>query len=166
MPTLTPITAIAHIDPICANYSGIVIDQNAEPTTGLIIGDTWWYQTFRLPENYARGEFGNTNEFRYPGLSGFQILVDIPLGEALGVMLNFALDQYVIGQGWTDRLSKGTVYGCHADGEKVWLDVVFDNEVPITEDVANSDLAEPLRIGFQALSSIEKAWYRTPNPYH
>lgn len=149
---------------ICENYSGIVINQNRTPTKEtdfLAVGASQFYQSFRLPGNYQLGT--DADEFRYPDLSGFQLLVDIDEGFAANVSMNYTLDYYIFGSGWAN-LTKGTIAGSHADGPQVWLDVIFPTSVPVSQTIANS----LLRIGFQntglAGEGIESAWFSEPNP--
>jgi hypothetical protein len=144
---------------LAQKYSGVIIDQNQvpDPAHHLDLDNQWYYQEFWLPEKFRYGTLAG--EFRYPELSGFQILVKIPEGEAAKAALNWKLEFDVFGVGWTE-LEQGSVVGCHADGEQVWLDVFFRNPVHMGE----VNLLGALRIGFQKLASIDSIWYAEPNP--
>lgn len=146
---------------ICQNFSGVVIDQNHTSTGAVEIGETWWFQSFRLPENYPRGTI--SEEIRSPGLSGFQLLATILKDEAAKASLDYVVDQYNFGTGW-DNLLKGKVTGCHADGARVWFDVFFDKEIPVDHSMLTN--VSLLRIGFRNINAVEKVWYSAPNPYH
>jgi hypothetical protein len=151
---------------ICEKYSGVVINQNQAKPFALSSQNKegknlWFYQTFRLPSEYRRGtEF---KEQRYPGLSGFQIQVSIPEGEASSVAINYTIDQYFFGVSW-GNLTHGQVTGAHTDGEKVWLDIFLPKEIVVTKEFF-SDAGSLLRIGFQNVSKVEDFWYSFPNPY-
>jgi hypothetical protein len=142
---------------VCAEYSGVVIDQNVVTAT-LSAGPDFHYQTFRLPEDYRHGT--RSDEQRFPSLSGFQLLVAIAVGQEKTATLNWTIDEYFFGSGWTS-LAKGTVVGAQADGH-VWMDVILDKEIPV--DASMTTDVSQLRIGFQAESGIEDVFYAHPNP--
>lgn len=149
---------------ICQNYSGVVIDQNHAPASNadyLTIGSSWFYQTFRLPANYRYGTA--PDEYRYPDLSGFQLFCGIDEGFAPSVELNYTLDYYIFGAGWSN-LEKGTMKGVHAAGSQIWADIFFTNPVEVTETIVGS----LIRFGFQCPNpsgkAVEKVWYSQPNP--
>src|SRR5208282_5303557 len=166
------------ISAICSAYSGVVLevgsggaeDESLIPSSIKLmlaqeqVGNTWWYQTFRLPEGYGRG-IENT---LYPPLSGFQLLLNIASEAQLEAELNYVIEQYVFDVGW-EPLTKGNFRGVHTDGERVWMDVIFDKPLAIdAEMVPNAVSSAPpfeFRIGFQAQRGINEAWYITPNPY-
>lgn len=151
---------------LLANFSGVVIDQNHPTETSLEVSSQVFYQTFRLPEDYKRGT--KPIEEKLPGLSGFQILVTIPEGHASEAELAYTLEQYIFGSGWSPLIS-GRARGCHVDGERVWMDVLFEDEVPINEsqipDSQKPSAPTEFRIGFEALSHITAIWYSDPNVY-
>ena len=134
------------------SYSGIVLNQNATATavlpwrTAPYNGQTI-YQTFYLPSNYEMGS--SSIEWRYPDLSGFQVMVQIDAGLAYSATLDYTLDYYVIGEGWTN-LTQGTVIGAHSDGT-CWFDVIFPNSVQVTSQIAGSQL----RIGITGRTSVQ-----------
>ena len=161
------------------NYSGVVIEvdaggEEASPTASslhlttlpLALGSQTWYQIFHLPEDYPRAE--EETEQRIPGLSGFQLLLTIAHGEAATCKLNYKLQQYLLGSGWVTH-EQGTITGAHAEGNRVWMDIYFEKEVPITEtQVPNPKRPKApteFRLAFQAVQGIEQAWYTEPNPY-
>lgn len=135
---------------IVQKYSGIVLNQNAP-----VVGGVGWrsrlqaqtiYQTFHLPSNYELGT--KTSELRYPDLSGFQIMVSIDDGYAFTASLSYSLDYYVNGSGWVN-LAKGVSIGSHISGQ-CWIDVLFDESVPVNSMIANSQM----RLGITSTSSI------------
>lgn len=141
---------------ICENFSGIVLDQNVaseflEPTA------EWYHQTFRIPESYAY-EPGGPNQ-RYPSLSGFQLLVGI--ANASTAALNYTIEQFNFGSGW-EPLAKGTTTGAQAEGERIWMDIILDQEIPVDKSMVTN--VSVFRIGVQAVSGITKIWFARPNP--
>lgn len=144
---------------ITREYSGILIDQNQipGPDNFVTLTDDWFYQQFYLPEKFEYGIRG-VNE-RWPSLSGFQLLVAIPAKMAFVASLNWRIEYYVVGVGWT-LLEQGSTTGCHAEGEHVWMDIFFPNPVEMSEILSSSSF----RIGFQGFQNISKVWYATPNP--
>lgn len=142
---------------ICENYSGVVINQNQAPTASLAVSKVWYYQTFRLPGNYRRGSEGK--EYRWPDLSGFQLMTSITSGEAATASLEYTLDWFLTGTGWVN-LAKGTVKGAHVDGEKLWMDVIFGKSVKVTEELTK----QLLRVGFNPGTGIKAVWFSQPNP--
>lgn len=136
---------------ITQTYSGVVVDQNA-PVTGSInwrsapYNSQTVYQTFWLPNNY---EMGTTSiEQRFPDLSGFQVMVSVDVGYDLTATLNYTLDYYVLGSGWTN-LTSGVTIGCHVGGQ-CWFDVIFPESVPMNGSIASSQM----RFGITTTSSI------------
>lgn len=115
------------------DYSGVVLDQNQPPaldTDNANVGSSWIYQGFYLPDNYQRGT--NSNELSIPPLSGFQILVGIDEGYSSTATLDYTLDYYNLT--W-NNLTTGTTIQAHMDGDKVWMDIYFDNPVNIGSDI-------------------------------
>lgn len=144
---------------LCAEYSGVVIDQNT--VTGSITpGNNFYYQEFRLPENYIRGE--KNNQIRFPGISGFQILTAIEKGAASTASFNYTVEQHNFGSPSWEILTKGTVVGAQAEGERVWMDAILSKEIPV--DISMTTNVSELRFGFQIISGIEKIYYAQPNP--
>ena len=143
---------------VCTEYSGIVLDQNVA-TASLEPGTNWFYQTFRLPEDYLYGT--KDNQQRYPSLSGFQLLANVAIGQASTASLNYTVEQYNFGSSAWEVLSKGTIVGAQADG-KVWIDIILGHEIPVDASMV-TDVSE-LRIGFQVVAGIEKVYYAAPNP--
>jgi hypothetical protein len=144
---------------VCAEYSGVVIDQNVV-TEALAPNSNWYFQTFRLPENYLRGT--KSGQTRFPGISGFQLLAEIEKETAATVTLNYTIEQHNFGNTEWEVLAKGTVTGAQAEGERVWIDVVLGEEIPV--DISMTTNVSELRIGFQVVSGIEKLYYAQPNP--
>lgn len=144
---------------VCAEYSGVVIDQNVV-TASLTPGNDFYYQEFRLPEDYLRGV--KAGQTRFPGISGFQLLAAIADDAAATATLNYTVEQHNFGNSTWEVLAKGTVVGAQAEGERVWIDVILGQEIPI--DVSMTTNVSELRIGFQVVSGIEKVYYAQPNP--
>lgn len=124
---------------VTEDYSGIVLNQNATATAVLPWRTSPYnaqtiYQTFYLPANYEEGT--TTLEQRYPDLSGFQVMVQIDSGLAYSATLDYVLDYYVIGEGWTNLVS-GTQIGCHSDGP-AWMDIIFPDSISVTPIIATS----------------------------
>ena len=144
---------------VCAEYSGVIIDQNVI-SASLDPGTDFFYQEFRLPENYLRGS--KVGQERYPGLSGFQLLTEVEEGAALTATLNYTIEQHNFGDTFWEVLATGTVVGAQAEGERIWIDVILGAEIPVTESMATN--VSELRIGFQVVSGISKVYYAQPNP--
>jgi hypothetical protein len=144
---------------VCAEYSGVVIDQNVV-TASITPGNSFYYQEFRLPEDYLRGV--KSGQTRFPGISGFQLLAAIAKEAASTATLNYTIEQHNFGNTAWEVLAKGTVTGAQAEGERIWIDVILDREIPV--DVSMTTNVSELRIGFQIVSGIEKVYYAQPNP--
>lgn len=148
---------------VCAEYSGIVIDQNVV-TNSLTPYADFYYQEFRLPENYQRGV--KQGQTRLPGISGFQILAEVTEGSASPASehpakFNYTIEQHNFGNSSWEILAKGTAIGAQAEG-KVWIDAILGFEIPV--DVSMTTNVSELRIGVQIVSGIDKLYYATPNP--
>lgn len=149
---------------VCAEYSGIVIDQNVV-TASLAPGGSFYYQEFRLPEDYQRGV--KEGQTRFPGISGFQILAEVAEGAAspdaeVPVKFNYTIEQHNFGNSSWEVLAKGFAVGAQAEGERIWIDAILGTEIPI--DVSMTTNVSELRIGIQIVSGITKLYYATPNP--
>lgn len=125
---------------ITAAYSGVVLDQNATTTGSLAwrddLGAQTLYQTFFLPSDYLMGS--TLSEERYPPLSGFQVMVTVDPGYETAATLDYTMEYYVPGTGWTP-LANGTTIGCHAAGQ-AWVDIIFPDPIPVTAAIAKADL--------------------------
>jgi hypothetical protein len=144
---------------ICAEYSGVVIDQNV--VTGSITpNEDFYYQEFRLPEDYQRGV--KEGQTRLPGISGFQLLTAVADGAASTATLNYTIEQHNFGNSAWEILAKGTVTGAQAEGERIWIDVILDQEISVNASMTTN--VSELRISFQIVSGIEKIYYAQPNP--
>jgi hypothetical protein len=121
---------------VTTDFSGVVINQNS-PTTGHVSLGPTFYQNFKLPNGYRLGS--EPGQHRYPDLSGFQLLVKIPSGQAAKATINYVLEHHIFGEGWRP-LASGTVVGAHTDGEKVWMDAFFEESVPVTTEIAEAEL--------------------------
>lgn len=149
----------SNINTVCANYSGVVLDQNI--VTGSFAPEQgFYYQEFRLPEDYLRGV--KTGQTRYPSISGFQLLAAISNQAASTVTLNYTVEQHNFGNAAWEVLAKGTTIGAQSEGERVWIDIILSREIPV--DVSMTTGISELRIGFQVVSGIEKIYYAQPNP--
>jgi len=149
---------------ICAEYSGVVIDQNIV-TTALTPSGNFYYQEFRLPEAYQRGV--KSGQERFPGISGFQILAEVAEGAAspdaeVPVKFNYTIEQHNFGNSSWEVLAKGFAAGAQAEGEYIWIDAILGTEIPV--DVSMTTNVSELRIGIQVVSGITKLYYATPNP--
>lgn len=144
---------------VCTEYSGVVIDQNVV-TASLTPGEDFYYQEFRLPEDYQRGV--KAEQTRLPGISGFQLLAAIADEAAPTATLNYTIEQHNFGDTAWEVLAKGTAVGAQAEGERVWIDVILGQEIPV--DASMTTNVSELRIGFQIVSGIEKVYYAQPNP--
>src|ERR1035441_5720895 len=96
---------------VCAAYSGVVIDQNVV-TGSLVPGASFYYQEFRLPEDYLRGV--KEEQTRFPGISGFQLLAAITDKAAATCSFNYTIEQHNFGNSAWEVLAKGTVVGAQA----------------------------------------------------
>jgi hypothetical protein len=168
------LSTIYRPNPAAVKYSGVVIEvdsggeevspaASALVTTPIVLREHWWYQTLHLPESYGRG-----TEPRFPSLTGFQLLVAIEEGRETEAELNYRIQQYLFGSGWTTR-AEGTAKGCHADGPRVWMDILLDEEIEIDSSMVPNP-SKPkspteFRLGFQKVTGVEKVWYTEPNPY-
>jgi hypothetical protein len=144
---------------LCAEYSGVVIDQNVV-TASLSPGPNFYYQEFRLPEDYLRGV--KTGQTRLPGISGFQILAAVEKEAAATASFNYTIEQHNFGNSEWEVLAKGTATGAQAEGERIWIDAILGEEIPV--DVSMTTNVSELRIGIQIVSGIEKLYYAQPNP--
>lgn len=144
---------------LCAEYSGVVIDQNVV-TASISPGAGFYYQEFRLPEDYLRGV--KPNQTRFPGISGFQLLTAVAKDAAATASFNYAIEQHNFGNSEWEVLAKGTTVGAQAEGERVWIDAILDKEIPINASMVTN--VSELRIGLQIVSGIEKLYYAQPNP--
>jgi hypothetical protein len=144
---------------VCAEYSGVVIDQNVV-TASLTPSSDFYYQEFRLPEDYQRGV--KEGQTRLPGISGFQLLASIADEAASTASLNYTIEQHNFGDTAWEVLAKGTATGAQAEGKRIWIDVILGQEIPI--DASLTTNVSELRIGFQVVSGIEKVYYAQPNP--
>ena len=144
---------------ICAEYSGVVINQNVV-TGSLTPGASFYYQEFRLPEYYLRGV--KKGQTRFPGISGFQLLAAITDKAAATCSFNYTIEQHNFGNSAWEVLAKSIVVGAQAEGERIWIDAILDREIPI--DVSMTTNISELRIGIQIVSGIDKLYYAQPNP--
>jgi hypothetical protein len=157
---------------ISQNYSGVILDLNKSPRLGISIepGQTY-YQTFLLPEELQRGVF--PKEQRLPALSGFQILIGVKqnlseIYEASAVEVNYVLEQYEFGSGWSP-VTKGTLKGVPYGNSRVWIDVLFDNPIELSESQVPSEnrneAPTEFRLALSFPAAVEVLSYVTPNPY-
>lgn len=139
-------------------YSGVVLNQNQPPREGddAYVVSTKVYQEFLLPHNFIRGT--ESTEGVIPSLSGIQILarVDEAMVDTAKVM--WTIEHQVFGLGWLE-LANGTTTGVHTYGDKVWMDLLFEEPVNVSQDMAS----ERFRFSI-SVTSIEGVWYSAPNP--
>lgn len=142
-------------------YSGVVINQNQVPAASddwLNIGDqNWRYQEVFLPSDYVRGD--DAGHQIIPPLTGWQLLVGIPAGTRATASLDWNCAYQQFGVGWVP-LASGRQTGAHAEGDKVWFDMPFDEPADLTFET----YVLRLRFGFRLISGINKVWYSNPNP--
>ena len=148
---------------ICAEYSGVVIDQNVV-TASLTPSETY-YQEFRLPEDYLRGV--KAGQTRFPSISGFQILAEVAENSAsidaeVPVKINYTIEQHNFGDTAWEVLAKGTTVGAQAEGERIWIDAILDAEIPVDATLVTN--VSELRISIDVVSGITKLYYAIPNP--
>lgn len=108
---------------LATDYSGIVINQNGPARSTVSLHDIV-YQTFILPNDFARGEIDPT----IPPLTGLQLFVNIAPNAQAAATLAWGLDR-LVGQLWLPILS-GTTTGTARDGA-VWFSVFFDPPLTI-----------------------------------
>lgn len=147
------------------NLSGVVFNQNAAPTNAAhfatFASTSAYYQDFYLPANYARG----TDADRLiPPLTGFQFLLKVASGASLTTGLGIELSYKRFGYDWAPLGTAQTV-GTPADGDKVWIDLYFDEPIEITEDM----LDDRFRIKVVSIAggtTVDPSgiWYTSPNP--
>ena len=157
---------------ISQNYSGVILDQNHSPRATITVDPKQtYYQTFLLPEELQRGVF--PKELRLPALTGFQILIGVKknLGEvyeAAAVEVKYTLEQYLFGSGWSPTI-KGTVKGVPMGSERVWIDILFDNPVELSESMVPSEnrneTPTEFRLALSFPSAVDTLSYVTPNLY-
>lgn len=131
--------------------SGIVLNQNQAPEATddkFPIANAWRYQEFRLPETYTRGTLDT--EQRRPGLTGFQLFVDIAQDCERIATLDWKLQAELPGIGWS-TLTSGTTTGVHSDGNEVWLDVFFSQPVEVSFDL----LTRRFRLAFKGRDAVD-----------
>lgn len=148
---------------VCAEYSGVVIDQNV--VTASLTPDQTYYQEFRFPEDYLRGV--KAGQTRFPGVSGFQLLVDVAEGATspdaeAPVKISFTIEQHNFGDTAWEVLTKGTAVGAQAEGERIWIDAILNAEIPVDASMVTN--VSELRIGITVVSGITKLYYAQPNP--
>jgi hypothetical protein len=143
---------------LVTRYSGVVLNQNQKPQDPVadkvaVNTNQWRYQEFFLPDNYVRGTAAD--ERVIPSLTGVQLFVGI---DTLDINLEWTIEYDVFGVGWIPFTS-GTATESHAVGNKVWLDLMFEEPVEVTEDM----LDKKFRLGFRT-SDVHYVWFSCPNP--
>ena len=142
--------------------SGIVFTQDQTPQTETdyidLENDTWAYQEFYFPEDYRRGS--EEGEYITPEFSGFQILTDIEPGTADVVGLDWQIQRYLFGTGWITE-GEGTTLQSYADGDEVWLHVIFDQLISPTED----SLQDKWRFGVRGREPVVDGAFNQVVPY-
>lgn len=123
--------------------SGVVFTQNQTPAGSgdkfSLESTDYVCQEFRLPSNFARGSGAELN---IPELTGIQLLVTVTEDHAVTAGLDWVVQHYVSGVGWTDEAS-GTSVQSHAEGDQIWYDLLFDEGIQPTAD----SLTEMWRFG-------------------
>jgi hypothetical protein len=141
-----------------SDLSGVVLNQNQAPASLAdkidVTDGAWRFQEFLIPDRYARGT--DTSELLIPSLTGAQLLTTVTDASA---SLAWKLEYDLFGSGWI-TLTSGTATGAPAVGNRVWLDLMFDNPV----EISNEMLEFRFRIGFSGASGVSHAWASNPNP--
>lgn len=114
--------------PTAIEYSGITFNQNGDTTASTPITSQWLYQTFRLPKDYPRGVGSQTF---IPKLCGFQVNVDVTVGQSVAAALDWRVDYWHPQRGWLGVVN-GTEVGSPGDGDNVWFDINF-SPVDVTD---------------------------------
>lgn len=126
--------------------SGVEVNQNLPPVAS-VVPAALTYQTFHLPQDFRRGEY-------LPDLTGLQVCATVEDADAF--TLEYVLQVDTFGE-WED-VTSGTVTGAHAEGDYIWIDLYFDESVPMRDEWA----PRQFRIGLLSPSPV---WYHTPNAF-
>jgi hypothetical protein len=122
-------------DQLVENLSGIVLNQNVTPAASNdyvdLTSSNTFYQEFYLPQNYARG---TDADLTIPPLTGFQILAKVRDGYAEATSVYFEVQYKKFGLSWV-KLDSGYSLGADTSGDKVWLDLLLDSPLAITNDM-------------------------------
>lgn len=132
------------------------------------VAGVWWFNHRDFTPMDPAGDNGwglidETNHKR-PAWSAIQAEASsyVPPTTPQNPMVDWTLEYQLFGVGWL-KLASGTTTETHLTGPRVWLDLVFDNPVVITEEM----LSQRFRLGFKSdslTSNVSKVWYSTPNP--
>src|SRR3954470_5343538 len=106
-----------------ADLSGIEVNQNRVADASIPC-TTMVYQTFFLPSNYKRGGT------HVPDLTGLQMCFKVD--DPITFSANFSLDVNEFGD-WVE-IARGSVIETHAAGLAVWVDVYFNDPIPLVEE--------------------------------
>ncbi len=118
------------IRPLTASerFSSQILNQNAAATDSIELSydeDYTHYQEFYLPKDYIRGTDA------IPPLTGFQLFTSIRIGYKDMATLDWTIERYEIGVGWTEMTS-GTTIGNNIEGPECWFTVYADEPITLT----------------------------------
>lgn len=130
--------------------SGIEFAQDVATATSILSASVL-YQEFYLPSDIERGT--RAGEIRIPELTGFSVLLDVPIGERDTIVLDWVLEREVFGVGWIP-VAEGQTIGAQDEGARVWFDVYFDNLVTVDP----AALTDRFRIGVSTLTTSVEIW--------
>ena len=136
-------------DQLVENLSGIVLNQNVTPAASNdyvdLTSSNTFYQEFYLPQNYARG---TDADLTIPPLTGFQILAKVRDGYAEATSVYFEVQYKKFGLSWV-KLDSGYSLGADTSGDKVWLDLLLDSPLAITNDMLGNRFRIKLVVSMQ-----------------
>jgi hypothetical protein len=130
-----PVAKKVKTTPAASQLAGIVLAQEA-PGADFVETDNgdWFYQSFRLPNDYPRGTAGN---LFIPKLCGLQVCVGVETNWSSTATLDWRIDWWdtpglpgidtsVVREGGWVGLCSGTEVGAPYDGDQVWFDINFE----------------------------------------
>lgn len=144
---------------VSERFSTPIINQNGLATNSFDIG--WidsgynFYQEFYLPEDYIRGPEDHS---RIPPITGIQVLTNIAVGYGDTATLDWTIERYVFGEGWTE-VGSGVATGSDLDGEKVWFTMYADEPI----DINGGWITDKFRVGLRGRDSGAK--FKEAIPY-
>lgn len=114
--------------------SGVEVNQNrADQALNVAAA----YQEFYLPATITRGT--GASEIITPPLTGFSVMVGIAEGTANAFVLDWELQRHFDGGDW-QAITQGRTIGAPAEGDRVWIDNYFDEEIPVDPEMLNDKL--------------------------
>lgn len=127
--TSVAVSSVSEPHPISKTLSGVILNQNQFPVDNtdqidLTTGE-WVYQEFLVPDDFPRGQ-----DNLVPDLTGLQIFVDVENGYEDCATLDWKLEHYEPGVGWSGA-GKGIHVGSphaslnSAPDQGVWITIYF-----------------------------------------